>query len=257
MIRIEKSEKTLPYEEFSSIDSIVFPTDSMNPESYLKLSGAVIYYVKFDQRIIGYSVLLIDHAKSTSHLKRIGIAPEYRNRKIGNKLLRENLEYIESENITTMTLNVIQDNHAAVRLYKKNNFEIIDFSAQFEYSENITNLRPHFRLQPKSELISDEYKIDDCLAESIIGDDTIYYFIHKNQIHGYCNFDPNFPGCNYFALCDQKFEISEILNELLKNRKDTSLPIKITTADKNAIAVLEQLKMKKNYSLYKMRWGTT
>lgn len=58
------------------------------------------------------------------HINNISVRSDFRNKKIGTRLLKEGINYYKDQDIIGYTLEVRMDNEPAINLYKKTGFEI-------------------------------------------------------------------------------------------------------------------------------------
>ena len=110
---IEKVEDTFP--------SFFSKTDIINDFNQNPFTKYFIYMEK--SNIIGIVNYfdLIDRFE----LSYIEVLEEFRNKKIGSKLLEYLIEVGKNKNITNITLEVKVDNKYAIMLYEKYNFKIV------------------------------------------------------------------------------------------------------------------------------------
>jgi RimJ/RimL family protein N-acetyltransferase len=77
-------------------------------------------------RIVGFSRCEGNHLKRFSHKVEFGVCilKEFWGYGIGKHLLKESIKWADSQNIKKITLNVLETNKNAVKLYEKLGFEI-------------------------------------------------------------------------------------------------------------------------------------
>ncbi len=144
---IRKSQAEVEYEKKQSIDifkmeandiddiceveKLSFKTPWSKSSFIGELSNemAKYYVAKIEDKVIGYGGmwLVMDEA----HITNIAVHPDYRTRKIGEKLLEALIEESKKNNIEKMTLEVRPSNEAARGLYKKHGFS--DFGIRKGY----------------------------------------------------------------------------------------------------------------------------
>ena len=79
-----------------------------------------------DEQIVGYSRCEGNDLKRSTHKVEfgVGVLKEYWGNKIGKNLLKESISWADSISIKKMTLNVLETNEKAIKLYSKLGFEI-------------------------------------------------------------------------------------------------------------------------------------
>jgi [ribosomal protein S18]-alanine N-acetyltransferase len=68
-----------------------------------------------------------DSNKESAYLTQLFVNPAYSGRSIGNKLLNFSIQYIKEKGFKNYKLEVLQNNEKAIKLYKKFNFNIVEF----------------------------------------------------------------------------------------------------------------------------------
>lgn len=138
-IYIRKSQAEVEYEkrqniELSSmtiedvdgvceVENLSFKTPWSKESFITELGNDMARYIvaKLDDRVIGYGGMwfVIDEA----HVTNIAVHPDFRGRKIGDKLVASMIDNAKKENIEKMTLEVRPSNTEARNLYKKYDFK--------------------------------------------------------------------------------------------------------------------------------------
>lgn len=80
-----------------------------------------------------------------------GVAPEYRSKGVGVKMMEEVLSLYEKEEVDTATLEAVSHNNRAIKLYEKMGYKIIDRIAHLGHSAPINVEKPNsgFSIQVK------------------------------------------------------------------------------------------------------------
>jgi GNAT superfamily N-acetyltransferase len=80
-----------------------------------------------------------------------GVAPEYRSKGVGVKLMEEVLSLYEKENVDTATLEAVSHNDRAIKLYEKMGYQVVDRIAHLGLSAPLKFKEPTggFRVQVK------------------------------------------------------------------------------------------------------------
>lgn len=120
----EKTEEQLG--QILELDQACFPEDPWSRDVWSGL---------FDNRVLKVFIVSIEHQPvgfvtvalipPEAELLRVGVREPYRRRSLGSKLLGQVFRDIELDGITSIFLEVREENEAACRLYEENNFEKI------------------------------------------------------------------------------------------------------------------------------------
>ncbi len=114
-------------------ESFVISWSRKSFEDELKNDKALYLVAKQDEKVVGYigTWLILDEA----HITNIAVSGEYRNQKIGDKLVNELIEICKEKNIKSMTLEVRNSNTIAQKLYKNHGFKLAGIRKEY-YSDN-------------------------------------------------------------------------------------------------------------------------
>ncbi len=94
----------------------ILETEILNPDS-------TYIVAKINQEIVGFAGLWDD--TYNMHITNIAVKRTYRNRGIGDKLLKKLIQITKEKNKETITLEVNEQNTIAQKLYLKNGFKIM------------------------------------------------------------------------------------------------------------------------------------
>lgn len=117
--------KSEDIDEVLEIEKLSFKTP-WSRESFIseieKNDLAQYIVVKVGNKVIGYAGMwfILDEA----HITNIAIHPEYRDRGIGDKLIKMIIEMVRENGLKSITLEVRDSNQQAIYLYEKNGFTI-------------------------------------------------------------------------------------------------------------------------------------
>ena len=117
-------ERMLPEDvpEVMAIDRLSFPTPWSEIAYRSEISNAAAYYLvaRLGERMVGYggAWMVIDEA----HVTTLGVDPEFRGRKIGERLLAALLLEARRRDVRRASLEVRESNQAARALYEKYGF---------------------------------------------------------------------------------------------------------------------------------------
>lgn len=98
-------------------------------EDALKQKGNIYIAAEADGRLAGYCGLW--GVAGEGQIYNVAVAPEYRNRKIGEALLSELLDRGWKAGLTAFTLEVRKSNEYAIRLYQKMGFKSVGIRKNF------------------------------------------------------------------------------------------------------------------------------
>lgn len=95
-------------------------------ENYMKQKNSIYFIAKIDRKAIGFIHGTIDPDKNGGYLQDLYVKEEYRNRKIGTKLLNILNHWFKNKNIVTygLTTDNTNENQSTLNFYKKLGFEI-------------------------------------------------------------------------------------------------------------------------------------
>lgn len=114
-------------EEVMAIERVSFPSPWTRNMFLQELKGSHFSHLlvaRTDKRLVGYGGFstVLDEA----HISNLAVHPDFRRRKIGEKLLTAMLHLAKSKGIKEITLEVRAGNVSAQNLYAKFGFEITD-----------------------------------------------------------------------------------------------------------------------------------
>lgn len=88
-----------------------------------------------------------------------GVHPDYRNKKVGRRLVEASLGLYKEEGVDLATLEAISNNDAAIHLYEKHGYAVEDYLSIFRYSGMI-DLEKEVELEEKNLTAQDVSEID-------------------------------------------------------------------------------------------------
>lgn len=124
------SQKKLDVGDFSyllDLDKEIFETywrNSFNSfqETLKSCVNNYLFIQKKGNQTIGYAIL--GETRRLSYLQRIGVDKLYQKQGYGEELLKSVLSFSRKKKFLTMKLNTQEENESALKLYKKNGFNI-------------------------------------------------------------------------------------------------------------------------------------
>ena len=100
----------------------------------LKRAAAHYFVVEEDGKVAGYMGYW--EAPDEAHIINLAIAPDFRNKGLGQKMMEQCLNYAAKRGAHLATLEVRQSNEAAQRLYEKCDFRTVAIRKKY-YSDNL------------------------------------------------------------------------------------------------------------------------
>ena len=95
--------------------------------SFSPVSKCFVY--EEDEEIVGF--IIVDIFEDRSELIDVAVDVMYRNKKIGDKLVKHAIDLSKKSGCESITLEVKVTNKPALKLYKKNNFEIVSIRKKY------------------------------------------------------------------------------------------------------------------------------
>ena len=103
------------------------------PEKYIIERGGIILFAEFNNDIVGTVALMPTDNKNTYELTKMAVNPNYRNNKIGQKLLVKIISIAEKMGLKKIILYSNKKLENAIHLYLKYNFIEIDIEENCPY----------------------------------------------------------------------------------------------------------------------------
>ena len=101
--------------------------------SFSPVSKCFIY--EEDEEIVGF--IIIDIFEDRAEIIDVAVDVMYRNKKIGDKLIKHVIDLSKNSGCESITLEVKVTNKPALKLYKNNNFEIVSIRKKYYSKETI------------------------------------------------------------------------------------------------------------------------
>lgn len=142
VVEIKKVDSLIELEQFLSKIDTYFPvalSKKVDLKEYSKkaFENGINFFAIKEGNIIGVCMgYANDEKEYKAYISTIAVLPEYRNLKVGKKLIKAFKEYAIKNNMKTIQLFVHKENKSAIEFYKSNGFIIKDEEANYEY--NIT-----------------------------------------------------------------------------------------------------------------------
>lgn len=125
-------------EQVSAIERRCYPTPWHETAYYTELTNrcAVYFVARLDRQVVGYGGMWV--VMDEAHITTLAVSPEYRGRKIGERLLYALLEEAAVQGATRATLEVRERNVVAQNLYRKYGFREAAIRRNY-YTDNQEN----------------------------------------------------------------------------------------------------------------------
>lgn len=95
--------------------------------SFSPVSKCFVY--EDDEEIVGF--IIVDIFEDRSEIIDVAVDVMYRNKKIGDKLVKHAIDLSKKSGCESITLEVKVTNKPALKLYKNNNFEIVSIRKKY------------------------------------------------------------------------------------------------------------------------------
>jgi len=115
-------------------DSFAFPWHREDFEIGLNDENIHYFVLRHNNKIVAYVVFTITFNKA--HIANVAVHTDYRRKGIGSELLRRTLNYIQSQGVREVTLEVRVGNIAAQNLYSKFGFKVVGFRKNYYIDNN-------------------------------------------------------------------------------------------------------------------------
>ena len=125
VIKIQQESKLSPW-SFEDYENEIARDDSFS------------VIAKINQQTVGFLVSRFIKKENFAELYNIGVGLSFRRKKIGNAMLKEFIDFCDSENLEKIFLEVRESNETAIEFYLKNNFAVIGKRKNF-YSNPTEN----------------------------------------------------------------------------------------------------------------------
>lgn len=103
--------------------------------TFSKSNVGVCYVYELDDEIVGF--INADIFDDRAEIIDLAVLPLYRNRKIGDELLKNIINICKQKGCDNITLEVRIDNIAALKLYKNNDFKIIGVRKKYYSNKTV------------------------------------------------------------------------------------------------------------------------
>jgi GNAT superfamily N-acetyltransferase len=243
--------KDLTYADFQQVEQRCFPEDPINGERFAEMLSEGFWGVFSKNRFIGYGYLVLK--PDAAWIYRIAVSEEFRRKGVGKALMKLLVDQSTQHKREKIFLRVLKTNQAAFSLYETFNFKAIDSLSQFivpirtflsDYGKTTTRsiTTTPITEQNVSSIPFIPSEWSDILQQHNPPRNYVLLFRDlENKVRGFCRLNPAFPGCFPLIIDDPSSLLAEAILALrgyLNPEKDI---LKITTADKNLIAVCHQL----------------
>ena len=104
-----------------------------NPEKYIINKGGIILFAEFNSHVVGTLALMPTKNKDTYELTKMAVNPNYRNKRIGHKLLVKIISIANKMKLKKIILYSNRKLKNAIHLYLKYNFNEINLEENCPY----------------------------------------------------------------------------------------------------------------------------
>lgn len=104
-----------------------------NPETYIINKGGHIFFAELNNNIVGTVALMPINNQAFFELTKMGVSPEHRGHKIGQKLMQHCIDFAKKNNIPKLIIYSSRKLENAIYIYKKYGFIEIPVEANCPY----------------------------------------------------------------------------------------------------------------------------
>lgn len=250
------------WSEFKKMEDEIFPEDSTREESYnIGLSSPkglfVVMVHKESKEFIGYCRFLL--YGTLGYIQRIGVRPKYQQKGYGAILMDSAMDNLEKAGATKFMLYVMQENEAAINLYKKYLFQIEYHSIQFEIPFKSLPKEPRGECRHidwgEIQLLCLRFGLNPYRIQSYFGQENQHVLVYQRmgQQLGMCRFSPDFPGAFPFIIRDKDLALDFVahLVTYITNKEFDAVKILIDQ-QQDLVDYMSDKKMPVRNRLYRM-----
>jgi len=251
---IHYQPKHLTYRLFSQVNDLCFADEPISEYEFHSMMAGDFWCIYSDKTLAGYGILNV--SQITAHIKRMAVHPDYRSQGLGSRLMEIMLGHCSAKKVNRIDLLVEQDNLAAINLYKRFGFSIIEECVQFEVDICGEKNQTTFVLPISAYEAKNHGPLPHRVVQWEQSHDPphiyILLFVRDNMIVGFTRFNPHYPGCSPFKIFNEGEDIAAIISLLDEFVLPQQKRIKVTTGNKIAINYFFEKNYKENYKLFVM-----
>ena len=254
-IILEFKPPGLTYTELSQLNNLCFQDEPFSAYDFQAYQLQGIWALYDGDLLVGFGVSML--GPDRVHIRRIAVHPDYRSKGLGSRLMAAMIDQAQNAGFERVTLNVRQDNPAAIRLYEKFRFLVFGESVQFIATVGTTTDTDLNVMAVPAYLQEVQHpSYLDRLARLKESQDPpkryALVFLRKGLLVGLTLFSPDFPGCRSFEVFTEVKDIQQLVNLLEPFTRPDKRTIRITTRDQAAIALFRDAGVRENYRLFEM-----
>jgi ribosomal-protein-alanine N-acetyltransferase len=253
--KFEFNAENIDYASLRILNDLCFAHEPITRQMYQEYIADEFFALFTADAFIGFAAFII--RENRSHLRRIGIHPDFRARGLGGRLMERMLQRTKEQGVDFLDLWVEQGNQAAINLYQKFGYFITGESTQFlvpilssdTEDFSVISVQQYLTRNPG---LSDQSFFRKFADRHNPPQTYVLVFLQKDQPVGFTCFSPDLPGCYPFELFKQIEDIHQLISTLRPYLLAHKSTLKITTDDPLATTSLKADSMEENYRLYKM-----
>lgn len=104
-----------------------------NPIKYIIDKGGYIFFVKIDSEVVGTVALMSMNIDRTFELTKMGVASNYRGKKIGQQLMQYCIDFAKKEKFKALIIYSSRKLENAIYIYRKYGFKEIPVEPECHY----------------------------------------------------------------------------------------------------------------------------
>lgn len=105
-----------------------------NPEKYILNKGGHIFFVKYNQKIVGTVALMPTENKGEFELTKLAVSPKYQGLKLGQKLIQHCIDFAKDNSIRNLMLYSNTKLHNSLYIFRKYGFTDIPVEENGPYA---------------------------------------------------------------------------------------------------------------------------
>ena len=132
-----------------ALEAVTFDYSQMGRRSFqrlLKVRSAHVFVCREHGQLLGYSLLLTRSNSNIWRLYSLAVAAAARGKGVGKRLLEHAIEQAKAQQASALSLEVKTDNKAAIELYRRYDFEVIDVLPDY-YPDGVDGYRMRLSLR--------------------------------------------------------------------------------------------------------------
>lgn len=115
-----------------------------NPEKYILNKGGYIFFVKYNEKVVGTVALMPTDNKGEYELTKLAVSPKYQGLKLGQKLMQHCIEFAKKNQFTGLMLYSNTKLHNSLYIFRKHGFTDVAVEDNAPYTRGNVKMIYHF-----------------------------------------------------------------------------------------------------------------